>query len=78
MVSCIKYEKGILDCKLTGNSPLMKDQLYTGDWSVLILSNNGDADPIAYERDFYLSVGIPATVTVCGISLFVVDATNRI
>lgn len=56
----------------------MKDQLYTGDWSVLIISNNGDADPIAYERDFYLSVGIPATVTVCGISLFVVDATNRI
>lgn len=45
-------------------SPLDKDQLFSGDWSVLIISNNGDADPIAYERDFYLSVGVPATATV--------------
>jgi hypothetical protein len=43
--------------------PLDKDQLWTGDWSVLVISNNGDADPIAYERDFYLSVGIPSTTT---------------
>ena len=45
-------------------SPLDKDQLFSGDWSVLIISNNGDADAIAYERDFYLSVGVPATATV--------------
>jgi hypothetical protein len=43
--------------------PMDKDQLWTGDWSVLVISNNGDADPIAYERDFYLSVGIPSTTT---------------
>lgn len=43
--------------------PMDKDQLWTGDWSVLVISNNGDADPIAYERDFYLSVGIPVTTT---------------
>ncbi|KAF1351006.1 hypothetical protein BDV97DRAFT_294466 [Delphinella strobiligena] len=43
--------------------PLDKDQMFSGDWSVLIISNNGDADPIAYERDFYLSVGVPATTT---------------
>jgi hypothetical protein len=52
--------------------PLDKDQLWTGDWSVLIISNNGDADPIAYERDFYLNVGIPSTTTVTPtITLFV-------
>ena len=41
-----------------------KDKLYTGDWSLLIISNNGDADPIAYERDFSLTVGTQATTTV--------------
>jgi hypothetical protein len=41
--------------------PMDKNQLWSGDWSVLIISNNGDADPIAYERDFYLTVGVPAT-----------------
>ncbi|KAI5205017.1 hypothetical protein E4T39_03285 [Aureobasidium subglaciale] len=43
--------------------PMDKNQLWSGDWSVLIISNNGDADPIAYERDFYLTVGIPSTTT---------------
>lgn len=46
------------------NSPVEKAQMFSGDWSVLIISNNGDADPIAYERDFYLSVGVAATTTV--------------
>ena len=41
-----------------------KDQLYTGDWSLLIISNNGDCDPIAFERDFFLSVGPQSTETV--------------
>lgn len=43
--------------------PMDKNEMWTGDWSVLIISNNGDGDPIAYERDFYLSVGIPTTIT---------------
>ena len=29
----------------------------------LILSNNGNGDPIAYVRDFSLDVGIPVTTT---------------
>lgn len=43
---------------------LDKDQLWTGPWSVVIISNNGDAEPIAYMRDFSLSVGEPVTTTV--------------
>ncbi|KAG9694475.1 hypothetical protein KCU95_g5619, partial [Aureobasidium melanogenum] len=43
--------------------PMDKNEMWTGDWSLLIISNNGDGDPIAYERDFYLSVGIPSTIT---------------
>lgn len=40
-----------------------KDQLWSGDWSVILISNNGDACPIAYERDFYLTVAEPVTTT---------------
>ncbi|TKA65208.1 hypothetical protein B0A55_09011 [Friedmanniomyces simplex] len=41
-----------------------KDKLYNGSWSLLIISNNGNGDPIAYERDFSLSVGPQQTTTV--------------
>jgi hypothetical protein len=44
--------------------PLKKDSLWSGAWSVVIISNNGQADPIAYQRDFVLSVGKPVTSTV--------------
>lgn len=45
--------------------PLEKDELWSGAWSVIILSNNGDKGwPIAYQRDFSLEVAVPATTTV--------------
>ena len=44
--------------------PLEKDELWSGAWSVIIISNNGDADPIAYQRDFSLEVGVPSTSMV--------------
>ncbi|KAI4716627.1 hypothetical protein E4T48_07167 [Aureobasidium sp. EXF-10727] len=40
-----------------------QDKLYTGDWSLVVISNNGDASPIAYQRDFSLTVGTPTTIT---------------
>jgi hypothetical protein len=45
-------------------SPLNKTQLATGEWSIIILSNNGNGDPIAYQRDFSLTVGPQSTATV--------------
>lgn len=50
--------------------PLTKNSLWSGDWSVIIISNNGDADPIAYMRDFVLSVGEPVTSTVSSVPFF--------
>ncbi|KAH0172358.1 hypothetical protein KCU67_g1763, partial [Aureobasidium melanogenum] len=41
-----------------------QDELYSGDWSLVVISNNGDGDPIAYQRDFSLTVGTPTTVTI--------------
>lgn len=43
--------------------PLDKDEMFSGAWSVIIISNNGNGTPIAYERDFNLVVGIPVTTT---------------
>ncbi|KAK5739199.1 hypothetical protein LTR17_005500 [Elasticomyces elasticus] len=50
------------DSEQLSSCPIEKNQLESGDWSIIIISNNGDSCPIAYERDFYLSVGIPSTV----------------
>ena len=44
--------------------PLEKDELWYGDWSVIIISKNGDEDPIAYKRDFKLEVDVKVTSTV--------------
>ncbi|KAF2400759.1 hypothetical protein EJ06DRAFT_521461 [Trichodelitschia bisporula] len=43
--------------------PLTKSQMISGPWSVVILSNNGNAAPIAYQRDFVLSVAPQNTTT---------------
>ncbi|TIA34574.1 hypothetical protein D6C78_06740 [Aureobasidium pullulans] len=52
------YEPETVTC-----SDWPKDKLYSGDWSMIVISNNGDADPIAFQRDFSLSVGTPTTIT---------------
>lgn len=49
--------------------PIEQEDMYSGIWSLLILSNNGNGDPIAYERDFTLTVGPQQTVTVSIASL---------
>jgi len=44
--------------------PVDKNQLYSGDWSVIVISNNGDSGmPIAYQRDFSLEVAPQQTTT---------------
>ncbi|KAK4952292.1 hypothetical protein LTR66_013758, partial [Elasticomyces elasticus] len=44
--------------------PLFKNQMYSGDWSILILGNNGDGNPFAYERDFSINAGPQQTTYV--------------
>ncbi|KAI9714342.1 MAG: hypothetical protein M1820_000303 [Bogoriella megaspora] len=52
------------DTNQLSTCPLNKNQLWSGDWSIVIISNNGESgDPIAYERDFSLSVGTQSTTT---------------
>ena len=49
--------------------PLMKNSLYSGDWSLIILGNNGDKEQFADQRDFILTVGKPVTSTVSRLPL---------
>ncbi|KAK4503237.1 hypothetical protein PRZ48_006665 [Zasmidium cellare] len=51
------------DTNQLSTCPMAKDDMWSGAWSVIIISNNGQADPIAYERDFNLVVATPVTVT---------------
>ncbi|KAF2120805.1 hypothetical protein BDV96DRAFT_683222 [Lophiotrema nucula] len=43
--------------------PILKNQMSTGDWIILVLGNNDDGNPFAWERDLYLDVGPQATTT---------------
>lgn len=45
-------------------SPIDKDALFSGEWSIIIISNNGDCQPIDYIRQFSLSVGPQITSTI--------------
>jgi hypothetical protein len=48
------------------NCPILKSSLTNGNWSVIVMSNNGESgEPIAYERDFTLTVGPQSTSTAC-------------
>lgn len=52
------------DTDMLSTCPLKKDQLVTGNWSVIVISNNGNGVPLAAQRDFMLSVGPQLTSTV--------------
>jgi hypothetical protein len=52
---------------LMRGSPIEKDQLVTGEWTIIVMSNNGDGGPIGYQRDFSLIVGPPITTTITSI-----------
>ncbi|PSN60895.1 hypothetical protein BS50DRAFT_639589 [Corynespora cassiicola Philippines] len=52
------------DTNQLSTCPIQKSQLSSGDWSIVIISNNGDeTNPVAFERDFRLSVGPQSTIT---------------
>lgn len=64
------------DTPETITCPIDKDQLYSGDWSLIIISNNGNCAPIAFERDFSLSVGPQSTVTVSAEPTITISTTT--
>jgi hypothetical protein len=45
--------------------PIEKDQMVSGEWSILVIGNNADGNPFAYERDFNLTVGYDRMCRYC-------------
>lgn len=53
-----------IELSLTLDSQIQKNQLYSGEWTIAVYSDNGNAQPIAYMREFNLIVGPQVTTTV--------------
>jgi len=61
---CTNTELTPDDVPRLSTCPIRKNQLVSGNWSIIIISNNGDGYPLAAQRDFVLSVGPQSTSTV--------------
>lgn len=44
-------------------SPILKNQMSSGIWTIVILDNNGNSSSIAFQRTVTLTVGPQQTVT---------------
>ncbi|KAF2255605.1 hypothetical protein BU26DRAFT_443779 [Trematosphaeria pertusa] len=55
--------------------PILKSQMVSGDWIILILGNNDDGQPFAWQRDLYLTCGPQATTTSTPTATFDVTST---
>ncbi|KAF2145684.1 uncharacterized protein K452DRAFT_315875 [Aplosporella prunicola CBS 121167] len=44
--------------------PILKSEMESGHWLLLIQGNNADSDPFDYQRDIYLTVGPQVTATI--------------
>lgn len=51
------------DQRMLSVCPIRKDQMTSGHWMLLIIGNNDDGYPFAWQRDLYLTVGPQATIT---------------
>ncbi|KAF1977464.1 hypothetical protein BU23DRAFT_596376 [Bimuria novae-zelandiae CBS 107.79] len=61
---CTNTELTPENTDMLSTCPLLKNQLVSGNWSIIIISNNGDGEPLAAQRDFKLSVTPQLTSTV--------------
>jgi hypothetical protein len=52
----------VVNQSLTDSSPIAKNQMISGPWSILVLSNNNDGSQVAYERDFSVTATTQSTV----------------
>jgi hypothetical protein len=56
--------------------PIQKSQMYSGHWLLLVLGNNGDdGQPFAWQRDLYLTIGVPVISTLTPTMTFSLTST---
>ncbi|OAL50290.1 hypothetical protein IQ07DRAFT_423235 [Pyrenochaeta sp. DS3sAY3a] len=58
--------------------PIRKDQMISGHWLLLVLGNNGDGQPFAWQRDLYLTVAPQITTTITPTVTFSVSTTPTV
>jgi hypothetical protein len=73
--NCTKTQLTPDNTTVTSTCPIEKDSLVSGDWSVLLYSNNGACQPFNARRDFVLSVGVQQTTTVTPMVVFTTTTT---
>ncbi|CAD0019579.1 unnamed protein product [Aureobasidium pullulans] len=69
------------DTPETSTCDIEKDQMKSGTWGLILISNNGvdpDSPPFANQRTFYLTVGAQATSTVTPTLTFNLTTTPTI
>ncbi|GAB1731449.1 hypothetical protein NU195Hw_g1063t1 [Hortaea werneckii] len=52
------------DQDMTFSCPVQKSALESGDYSIVVISNNGGCNPIAFQRDFIINAAPQETETV--------------
>ncbi|PSN72804.1 hypothetical protein BS50DRAFT_568407 [Corynespora cassiicola Philippines] len=55
--------------------PILKNQMVSGEYMILVLGNNDDGNPFAWQRDITLDVGLQATATVTPTVTYYVTTT---
>lgn len=63
------------DADMMATCGISKSDMVTGNWSILAIGNNGDGNPFAWERDFYLSCGPQQTTTVTPTATYTITTT---
>lgn len=61
--------------QLVNCTSTLRDALFSGAWSLIIISNNGNGNPIAYQRDFSLDVGVQQTTTATPVATITAHST---
>ncbi|TKA61239.1 hypothetical protein B0A49_10759 [Cryomyces minteri] len=63
------------DVSQLSTCPISKSQMFSGVWSILLLGNNGNGNPFAYERDITLTVAPQTTTTITNTVTYSVTTT---
>lgn len=74
---CTDVATGPDDAPQMSTCPIEKAQMESGNWTIVVVGNNGDGKPFAWQRDFSLSVAPQQTTTIADTVDITVTKTPR-
>ncbi|KAH7110835.1 hypothetical protein B0J11DRAFT_202806 [Dendryphion nanum] len=75
---CSQVQTTPADDPKLSTCPILKNQMQSGAWIILVIGNNDDGFPFAWQRDLVLDVGPQATTTFTPTATFNVTSTPTI